>query len=167
MFNRHLRWRYAKFLLPWRSVAEKLGLRDVCSGLDKFWDQLERTCVQWARKSCFFTRCTRSHTSQHLLRSTFTCTKHFSRSSARIALLDRNRSYKHETQCSCRLIRSMVAVKIGHKVRVTTSKHFRGMRCFKLVVSTKLSCNRDHDRCSSLIPTSCCPLRPLVSACIA
>lgn len=49
VFNRHLRWRYTKFLLPWRSVAEKLGLWDVCSGLDKFWDQLERMCVQTAR----------------------------------------------------------------------------------------------------------------------
>ncbi|CAM9802911.1 unnamed protein product, partial [Ectocarpus fasciculatus] len=43
VFNRHLRWRHTKFLLPWRSVAEKLGLSSVCSGLDKFWDQMQRS----------------------------------------------------------------------------------------------------------------------------
>lgn len=42
-FDRHLRWRHAKFLLPWRSVAEKLGLREVCSGLDNFWGQMQRS----------------------------------------------------------------------------------------------------------------------------
>ncbi|CAM9921798.1 unnamed protein product, partial [Hapterophycus canaliculatus] len=42
-FDRHLRWRHAKFILPWRSVAEKLGLPEVCSGLDNFWGQMQRS----------------------------------------------------------------------------------------------------------------------------
>ncbi|CAM9108741.1 unnamed protein product [Ectocarpus sp. 4 AP-2014] len=43
VFNQHLRWRHTKFILPWRSVAEKMGLPSVCSGLDKFWDQMQRS----------------------------------------------------------------------------------------------------------------------------
>lgn len=30
-------------MLPWRSAGAKLGLPDVCSGLDSFWGQMERS----------------------------------------------------------------------------------------------------------------------------
>eukprot|EP00752_Nemacystus_decipiens_P002507 g2354.t3 len=42
-FNRHLLWRHDKFLLPWTTVAAKLGLPDLCSGLRSFWGQIQRS----------------------------------------------------------------------------------------------------------------------------
>eukprot|EP00752_Nemacystus_decipiens_P002506 g2354.t2 len=39
----HLLWRHDKFLLPWTTVAAKLGLPDLCSGLRSFWGQIQRS----------------------------------------------------------------------------------------------------------------------------
>eukprot|EP00903_Cladosiphon_okamuranus_P015168 g14024.t2 len=43
IFNRHILYRRERFLLPWRTVAAKLGLMDLCSGLDSFWAQMQRS----------------------------------------------------------------------------------------------------------------------------
>lgn len=49
VFNRHILWRHDKFLLPWKTVAAKLGLPDVCSGLGSFWGQMERSLSNYRR----------------------------------------------------------------------------------------------------------------------
>lgn len=42
IFDRHLQWREGKFILPWKVAADKLGFRDVCSGLDSFWKHMKQ-----------------------------------------------------------------------------------------------------------------------------
>ncbi|CAM9113189.1 unnamed protein product [Ascophyllum nodosum] len=49
VFDLHLEWRHTKYILPWKTTAETLGLNDVASGVQKFWGQVRQAGIMAAK----------------------------------------------------------------------------------------------------------------------